>query len=377
MGTRNLFNMRRFLLFFIITSVYFSIAAGQDKLISNEVIMTRIKYGLDFMYNYEFKKADSLFRIIENEIPNHPVVPFLEGLSIFWQNAPLNPNNSDAVNMFIQKMKKSAALSDEVMKSGDDYIEGSFFSLVAHAMQMMYYADNDQIIKVIKHIPYSYRRVVKAFDLKDAFKEYKFFTGLYSYYIEAYPEAHPAYKPLLIFLHKGSRIEGLKELNWIANNSVFMKAEGLFFLHHIYLSYECNPRMALNYAEQLHELYPDNTFYLVHLIFNLFVVNDYEKAAERIPMLEQQKKSDDFAQMMELIFNGMIEELVNHNYKVSEKLYKKGIEMAVEFNPRVDTYTALAYAGLSRIYEREGMVKLAKENKKIAFGKTDYPCILE
>ena len=369
--------MRRFLLFFIITSFYFSVAGGQDKLIGNEVIMTRIKHGLDFMYNYEFKKADSLFRIIENKIPNHPVVPFLEGLSIFWQNAPLNPNNSDAVNMFIQKMKKSAVLSDKVMKSRDDYIEGSFFSLVAHSMQMMYYADNDQIVKVIKHIPYSYKRVVKAFDLKDTFEEYKFFTGLYNYYIEAYPEAHPVYKPLLIFLHKGSRIEGLNELNWIANNSVFMKAEGLFFLHHIYLSYECNPQMALNYAEQLHELYPDNTFYLVHLIFNLFIVNDYKKAAELIPMLEQQKESDDFAQMMELIFNGMIEEHVNRNYEMSEKLYKKGIEMAVKFNPRVDTYIALAYAGLSRIYEREGMVKLAKENKRIAFAKTDYPCILE
>ncbi len=369
--------MRRFVLFFILTSVYFSVSVGQDKLIGDEVVMGRIKHGLDFMYNYEFKKADSLFRIIENEIPNHPVNPFLEGLNIYWQNAPLNPNSSDEVNKFIQKMKKSAVLSDEVMKSRDDYIEGSFFSLVAHAMQMMYYADNDQIVKVIKYIPYSYKRVVKAFDLKDAFEEYKFFTGLYSYYIEAYPEAHPAYKPLLIFLHKGSRIEGLKELNWIANNSVFMKAEGLFFLHHIYLSYECNPQMALNYVEQLHELYPDNTFYLVHLIFNLLVINDYEKAAELIPMLEQQKESDNFAQMMELIFNGMIEEHVNRNYEVSEKLYKKGIKMAVEFNPRGDTYSALAYAGLSRIYEREGMVKLAKENKRIAFEKTDYPCILE
>ena len=350
---------------------------GQDNLIGNEVMMVRIKQGIDFMYNYEFEKADSLFRIIENEIPNHPVGPFLDGLSIYWQNAPLNPNNSNAVDMFIQKMKESTVLSDEVMKNRDDYIEGSFFSLVAHAMQMMYYADNNQIVKVIKHVPYSYKSVVKAFDLKDAFKEYRFFTGLYNYYIEAYPEAHPGYKPLLIFLHKGNRTEGLKELNWIANNSVFMKAEGLFFLHHIYLSYECNPQMALSYAEQLHELYPDNNFYLVHLIFNLLVINDYEKAAELILMLEQQKKSDDFAQMMELIFNGIIEEHVNRNYEVSEKLYKNGIEMAVMFNPRVDTYIALAYAGLSRIYEREGMVKLAKENKKIAFEKTDYPCILE
>jgi len=369
--------MRRFLLFFILTSVYFAVSVGQDRLIGEEVIMARIKCGLDCMYNYEFEKADSLFRIIENRNPNHPVGPFLGGLSIFWQNAPLNPNNSEAENIFIQKMKKSAVLSDEVMKSRDDYIEGSFFSLVAHAMQMMYYADNDQITKVIKHIPYSYKRVVKAFELKDTFEEYKFFTGLYSYYIEAYPEAHPAYKLLLIFLHKGSRSEGLKELNWIANNSVFMKAEGLFFLHHIYLSYECNPQMALIYAEKLHELYPDNTFYLVHLILNLFVVNDYEKAAELMPMLEQQKKSDDFAQMMGLIFNGMIEELVNRNYEMSKELYTNGIERAVMFNPRVDTYIAMAYIGLSRIYEREGMVKLAKENKKIAYDKTDYPCILE
>jgi len=369
--------MRRILFFFILTSVYFSVSVGQDRLIGDEKIMSEIKCGLDCMYNYEFEKADSLFRIIENEIPNHPVSPFLGGLSIYWQNAPLNPNNSDAVNMFIRKMKESSVLSDEVMKGGDDYIEGSFFSLVAHAMQMMYYADNDQIIKVIKHIPYSYKRIVGAIKLNDTFEEYKFFTGLYNYYIEAYPEAHPAYKPLLIFLHKGNRSEGLKELNWVANNSVFMKAEGLFFLHHIYMSYECNPQMALNYAEQLHKLYPDNTFYLVHLIFNLFVVKDYEKAAEFILMLEQQKKSDDFAQMMGLIFNGMIEELVNRNYEMSKELYINGIEMAVMFKPRVDTYIAMAYAGLSRIYEREGMVKLAKENKKIAFEKTDYPCILE
>ena len=369
--------MHRLLIFFLIFSFYFQVSVGQDRLIGDKEMMSGIKHGLDYMYNYEFEKADSLFRIIENKNPNHPVGPFLGGLNIYWQNAPLNPNNSDAVNMFIQKMKKSAILSDEVMKSGDDYIEGSFFSLVAHAMQMMYYADNDQISKVIKHIPYSYRRVVKAFDLKDAFEEYKFFTGLYSYYIEAYPEAHPAYKPLLVFLHKGSRSEGLKELNWIADNSVFMKAEGLFFLHHIYLSYECNPQMALNYAEKLHKLYPDNTFYLVHLIFNLFVVKDYEKAVELVPILEQQKKSDDFARMMGLIFNGMIEELVNRNYELSKELYKKGIEMAVMFKPRVDTYIAMAYVGLSRIYEREGMVKLAKENKKMAYDKTDYPCILE
>ena len=369
--------MRRFLVFFIITSINFSVIVGQDKLIGNEVLMARIKQGLDFMYNYEFEKADSLFRIIEDEIPNHPVIPFLEGLCIYWQNAPLNPNNSDAVNMFIQKMKKSSELSDKVIKNSDDYIEGSFFSLVAHTMQMMYYADNDQIIKTIMHIPYAYKRIVRAFDVKDAFKEYKFFTGLYSYYIGAYPEAHPGYKPFLIFLHKGNRSEGLKELNWIANNSVFMKAEGLFFLHHIYLSYECNPQIALNYAEQLHELYPDNTFYLVHLIYNLMVVNDYEKATELLQILEQQKKSDDFAQMMESIFSGMIEEHVNQNYEVSEKLYKIGIEMADKFNTRADTYLALAYAGLSRIYEREGMVKLAKVNKRIAFEKTDYPCILE
>ena len=369
--------MRSILVFFILTSVYFSVSVGQDRLIGDEEMMSGIKHGLDYMYNYEFEKADSLFGIIENMSPNHPVGPFLGGLSIYWRNAPLNPNDPDAVNMFIQKMKKSSVLSEEVMKSKDDYIEGSFFSLVAHAMQMMYYADNDQIGRVIKHIPYSYRRVVKAFKLKDTFEEYKFFTGLYSYYIEAYPEAHPAYKPLLIFLHKGSRSEGLKELNWIANNSVFMKAEGLFFLHHIYLSYECNPQMALNYAERLHELYPDNTFYLVHLILNLFVVNDYEKAAELIPELEQQKKSDDFAQMMELIFNGMIEEFVSENYEVSKELYIKGIEMAIMFKPRVDTYIAMAYAGLSRIYEREGMVILARENKKIAYEKTDYPCILE
>lgn len=371
------FVMRKLFFFFLITSVYFSVVTGQDRLIRNEALLPKIKSGLDCMYNYEFEKADSLFQIIKKEIPGHPIGPFLEGLSIYWQNAPLNPNDVAAVNLFFKKMKRSTELSDKILESRYDHIEGGFFSLVAHAMQMMYYADNDQIIKVIKHVPYSYRRIVKAFDLQEDFEEYKFFTGLYNYYIEAYPEAHPGYRPFLLLLHNGSRSEGLRQLEWIAQNGVFLKAEGLFFLHHIYLSYECNPRMALKYVRQLHELYPNNTFYLVHYIFNLFVVEDFSMTDKLMPILEQHGDQNDFAKMMKFVFDGMIEELVNQHYESAKNLYQKGIVMAVKFNPRVDTYLALAYAGLSRIYKIEGIDKLAKKNKRIALRKTDYPCILD
>lgn len=345
---------------------------GQEYLLKNNVKLDRIEYGLDCMYNYEFDKADSIFHIVKNENPGHPVGPFLEGLSVYWKNAPLNLSDNKAVNTFFSKMEKSSELADEMVKKNKDNLEGSFFSLVSHAMQMMYYADNNKIGKVIKHIPYSYSRVVKAFELKDNFEEYKFFTGLYNYYIEAYPDAHPAYKPLMIFLHDGNLETGLKELNWIADSSVFMKAEGLFFLHHIYLSYECNPEMALKYAKRLHKLYPDNTFYLTHLIYNLFVLSEYEKAGRLIPLLVEKNGSNDFENMMITIFRGMKEELVNKNDELSEKLYKKGIKMADKFIPRVDTYISLAYIGLSRIYSIRGMTGLAKKYKKNAFKKTDY-----
>ena len=62
------------------------------------------------------------------------------------------------------------------------------------------------------------------------YSDFYFFTGVYNYYREAYPEAYPVYKPLALLFPKGSKTKGLEDLLIASKNSIFLKAEAFSFL---------------------------------------------------------------------------------------------------------------------------------------------------
>jgi len=61
--------------------------------------------------------------------------------------------------------------------------------LFGRAFKAMFWADNGKSGKVVPDLRTMYKRTKEGFELKDRFVEFYFSTGLYNYYIEAYPEA--------------------------------------------------------------------------------------------------------------------------------------------------------------------------------------------
>jgi len=78
-------------------------------------------------------------------------------------------------------------------------------NLCARGMLLMFYAENDLIMEVIPLTISAYKYLRRAFDFASICTDLYYFTGVYNYYREAYPEAHPVYKTLAFLFPKGNK----------------------------------------------------------------------------------------------------------------------------------------------------------------------------
>ena len=215
-------------------------------------------------YNFSFDKARKFQQVLETLTPDHPAPHFLFGLILYWENFPLTPEK-EASEMFIERMDQSVEMAQRMLEEDQTYMEGAFFDLFGRAFKAMFWADNGRSGKVVPDLSTMYKHTKEGFKFKEQFVEFYFSTGLYNYYIEAYPEAHPVYKPLVSFMEKGDRKLGLSQLNQAINRTVYLKVESLLFMSIIQLKYENNLRTAALYAERLFREYPANIYFQGHL----------------------------------------------------------------------------------------------------------------
>jgi hypothetical protein len=326
---------------------------GQQKILPNKELMALIRQGIDKSYNSEFDAAEQIYKEVERRAPEHPASPLLMGLNYYYKYYPLNPESPGA-EPFENTVKEAINRAEKMIDKNNDDIEAQAMDMIARCLLNMYYVDNGLSFKAIPQIMPIYRAVMNGFTLKEKFNEYYFTTGLYNYYREAYPDAHPVYKPVTSFLQHGNKNLGIKQLQYAADSCAFMRNEALNFLKIIYLNYENNPEKAQIYARRLSEKYPGNLTFLAEYAETLLMNKQYEKARNPILILLSRSNKDLGIIMKGLILKGIYEEKERKDLKTAEKNYLAGLKAAEDLGPSVDAYRAYACLGLSRVYKLLG-----------------------
>jgi hypothetical protein len=345
---------------------------SQSGYLNNPELMAMADSCLKHTYNFSFTEARQYQQKLEQLTPGHPAPPFLEALILYWEEFPLTPENESS-GIFIRLMESSVTLAEDIIKDENTHLEGIFFDLFSRAFQAMFWADNGKTGKVIPDLGPMYAQTKEGFLLKDQFTEFYFSTGLYNYYIEAYPEAHPIYKPVLAFMHDGDRELGLKQLNYAIENTTFLKVESLLFMSLIQLNYEQDLKTASLYAERLHRSYPRNTYYQGLLVIIQLHRHEYESAGEIISTMEGQE--DSYSNMIRLMAAATLSENEDNNREAESK-YLSTIEIAQSIGPFANLFQAIGYMGLSRLQEERGLYSEAKRYARKAADYTTYSFIL-
>ena len=349
-------------------------ADAQVSYLDRPDLLEKVENCLQHTYGFSFGEARNIQMELSSSTPGHPAPLFLEALIVYWENFPLVPSK-EASTQFIELMDRTIELSKELREDSSTYTEGVFFDLFGRAFQAMFWADNGKSGKVIPDLRNMYRYTKKGFELQDFFVEFYFSTGLYNYYIEAYPEAHPGYKPLIAFMHKGDRELGLEQLNHAINHAVFLKVEAILFMSLIQLKYETDLNSAAIYAERLVQDYPGNIFYQGHLITILLYQHRYDHARELL--LETADQVDPYSEMVQTFAAAFLAEKESGEENLANKKYMDTIELADSFGPIADIYKAMGYMGLSRLFENKGLDKESEDYARKASRFTTYAFILD
>jgi len=369
-----LYPMRR--LFALLTGLSLSwmLAMPQTSYLSRPDLLEQVESCLDFTYGFSFPKARHIQHKLAKLTPEHPAPVFLEALIIYWENFPLTPDEK-ASDQFLELMDRVVEMAEAYAKEESTHLEGIFFDLFGRAFQAMFWADNGKPIKVIPDLGSMYRHTKEGFDLKDDFIEFYFSTGLYKYYIEAYPEARPVYKPLVSFMESGDKELGLQQLEYAINNAVYLKVESLLFMSLIQLNYEDNLSSAYYYMSKLHGRYPGNLYYQGLLATILLHLQKYGEVNSLLETISPQK--DSYSEMIRTMAEAYMAEHVAKNTSLAKTGYLTTVALADSFGPIADIYKAIGYMGLSRIYEKEGLESDSRRYARRASNHTVYRFILD
>jgi hypothetical protein len=333
----------------------------------------RVDSCLQYTYNCLFSAARKYQKELLKETPYHPAPYFLNALIIYWENFPLTPEH-DRSDQFIRMMDRSVDLAKPYLESDNTYLEGVFFDLFGRAFKAMYWADNGKAARVIPDLATMYRYTMEGFRLKDELSEFYFSTGLYNYYIEAYPEAHPIYKPLVSFMKKGNKELGLCQLDTAIHLSVYLRVESVLFMSLIQLNYEEDLQTAAIYAERLYRDYPRNTYYQGHFITVLLHQHRFQKVREVLENMDPWQNR--YAALVYEAATAFIAEMETNNLGLARRKYFRVIELADSIGPFANTFQAIAYMGLSRIYAQRGLNSDAGRYARKASNYTAYKVIL-
>ena len=105
-------------------------------LIANTAIQLECTEAMNNLYNFKFKRAESVFHWLERSYPEHPLGYFLMGLSQWWKIVP-NVDNKRYDKRLLAYMDTTILLSKARLKSAkkETRIEAAFFLSLAYGFR--------------------------------------------------------------------------------------------------------------------------------------------------------------------------------------------------------------------------------------------------
>jgi hypothetical protein len=223
----------------------------------NEKYDSLVTKGIKQIYSIKFDRAETTFRKLIADFPDHPAGRFFLAM-IDWWKILLNPDDESHDDIFFQKLEDVIYQCDQLLDKNPDNVDALFFKGGAIGFRGRLRSLRESWLKAADDGREALPIVERASNLDPGNVDVQLGFGIYDYYSAVIPDEYPLLKPLMIFFPSGDKEKGLKELKNTAENGKYAKYEARYFLMTLYYSYENNPYKAFEYAKMLNDEFPDN-----------------------------------------------------------------------------------------------------------------------
>jgi len=253
-------------------------------LLTNMYIQIEATDGVNNMYNFNFKYAESQFNYLKKKYPDHPLPFFLLAQCQWWRIFP-NIDNQSFDKKFHAYMDSCIYYAEIIHKKNPKNPEATFFLAAAYASQSRLYSERSNWTKAAGTAKKALNYLELNREQNDLSPEFLFGDGLYNYYSIWIPENYPELKPLLMLFRKGDQALGLKQLEQVSQDAFYTKTEAQLFLMRIYATETNDIFKATLISEYLYKTYPNNAYfhrYYARLLYEQGQYRQLEPVAQEI-----------------------------------------------------------------------------------------------
>lgn len=241
-------------------------------LLTDPTIQMESTFGIDNMYNFQFKVAESQFRWLKAKYERHPLPNFLLGLSQWWKIMPdIRQTQYDL--LFLTYMDSSIYYAERLLENPETEVEGAFFLSASYAFKSRLYSEREKWRKAAVAGKRALNYLEESKGKGYLSPELLFGDGLYNYYSVWIPENYPALKPILLFFSKGDKQKGVEQLEEVCREGFYTRIEAFLYLMRIYAIEENKNAKAFHISEYLHQTYPKNPYFHRFYARMLFTTN--------------------------------------------------------------------------------------------------------
>ena len=243
----------------------------------------RIQEGIDLIYNLEFEPADTYFEAIIDREPENPLGYFFLAMVTWWR-VLIDLEDRTHDEQFYDLLEDCIEVCDRRLEDDPDDFDAILFKAGSIGFRGRLRGDRSQFLRAasdgLKCLPL----LKRSRRLEPTNKDILFGQGIYNYFAEVMPKEYPIVRPLMWFLKSGDRELGLRQLQEVAAEGRYARAEANYFLAQIHRIFEDDKKQALIYLESLHGQYPSNALFHRYRARTLVELGRSDKA---IPMYEE------------------------------------------------------------------------------------------
>ena len=327
--------------------------------------MELVKRGMDYIYNYNFQKSQAVIDQLESRLPGSAIPDLMKATQVFWRYYPVYVNESE-LSRYQEYLESAYSRSLTVLKEDPGNAEAIFLAMASQGLLAESYADAGRSFKAVGAAKKAYNYLKDGAAKMNQYQEFYLSTGLYNYYREYYPEAHPIYRPFMSFFMKGDKEIGIQQLEIASSRASIAHVIARYYLSYIYMRYEYLPLKALRQGKDLYESYPNNPLFSAIYLESLIINQKYREATPIA--IKLQSNNNPYLRIYGDLFMGVIEEK-KANYALAEQLYHKTLDLNDVHVMERGHLEAFAYLGLGRIYQQRNDTNQARKYFKESYNK--------
>jgi tetratricopeptide (TPR) repeat protein len=247
-----------------------------------------VRQGSEAMYNLRYAEADSIFNILIQRQPDHPVGYFMQALVDWWRivpNSSVDSKVSELSKSFNSRLDKVIEICDAKLEKNSSDIVGLFFkgSALGYRARLLVMGSFDASsvldwVSAATSGKDAYDLILRCQRLAPSNSDILLGSGLYNYLGAYIPEQFPLAKPALSFLPPGDKKIGLSMLRISGERATYAATEARYALLEILSLWEKQYDEGVQVASELHAQYPGNSVFYRFLARNLYMTKDFVRA---------------------------------------------------------------------------------------------------